>query len=150
MELLKPKTKIRVGSWNVRTYYQAGTLQQVLQEMEDCNIELLCVIEARWIDSGKRNLSTGHTILYSGQADHQHRGGVAIIVTRNMEKSLLDWKPISDRLIKVSFNSKLAKLSVTVMHQRKMQRRRSRMSSMNTWRKKLGPHPGITHGDGRP
>ena len=33
-ELLKPKNNIRVGSWNVRTLYQAGKLQQVLREME--------------------------------------------------------------------------------------------------------------------
>ena len=65
-ELLKPKNKIRVGSWNVRTLYQAGKLQQVLREMENCKVELLCVSEARWIDSGKRTLSSGHTILYSG------------------------------------------------------------------------------------
>ena len=79
------KNKIRVGSWNVRTLYQAGKLQQVLREMENYKVELLCVSEARWIDSGKRTLSSGHTILYSGRSDNQHRGGVAI-VTRKVEK----------------------------------------------------------------
>ena len=29
-DLLTPKYKIRVGSWNVKTLYQAGKLQQVL------------------------------------------------------------------------------------------------------------------------
>jgi len=65
VELLKSKTKIRVGSWNVRTLFQAKEFQQVLREMENYNIKLLCVSEARWIDSGKRTLSTGHSILYS-------------------------------------------------------------------------------------
>ena len=111
-ELLKPKNKIRVGSWNVRTLYQAGKLQQVLREMEHYKVELLCVSEARWIDSGKRTLSSGHTILYSGRTDNQHRGGVAIIVTRKVEKTLLEWKPINDRLLKARFNSKFAKLTV--------------------------------------
>ena len=64
------KTKIRFGSWNVRTLYPTGQFQ----EMENYNIELICVSEAGWIDSGKRTLSTGHTILYSGQRDQQHRG----------------------------------------------------------------------------
>ena len=68
--------------------------------------------EARWIDSGKRTLSSGHTILYSGRSDNQHRGGVAIIVTRKVEKTLLEWKPINDRLLKARFNSKFAKLTV--------------------------------------
>ena len=35
----------------------------------------------------KRTLSSGHTILYSGRSDNQHRGGVAIIVTRKVEKN---------------------------------------------------------------
>ena len=56
-------------------------------------------------------MSTRHTILYSGQTDHQHRSVVAIIVTSKVEKVLLDWKPISDRvMIKTRFNSKFAKL----------------------------------------
>ena len=90
VELLNPKTKIRVGSWNVRTLYQAGKLWQVLQEMESYNTELLCVSEVRWIYSGKRTLSTRHTILYSGQTDHQHSGGDSIIVTRELITPLLD------------------------------------------------------------
>ena len=68
--LVLAQTKIRVGSWNARTLYKAGKLQKVMREMENYNVELLCVSEARWIDSGKRTLSTGHTILYSGQTDH--------------------------------------------------------------------------------
>ena len=101
VELLKPKSKIRLGFWNVRILYQAGKLLQELQ--------VLCVSEARWIDSGKRTLTRGHSILYSGQTDHQHRRGVAIIVTRKVAKSPIDWKPISDRLTKARFNSKFAK-----------------------------------------
>ena len=46
------------------------------------------MIEAGWIDSGKRIMFRGHTILYSGQTDYQHRGAVAIIVTRKVEISL--------------------------------------------------------------
>ena len=106
------KTKIRVGSLNVRTLYQTRKLQQVLREVESYNIVLLCVSEARWIYSGKRTSSTGHTILYSGQTDHQHRGGVATIMDGKLENVLLDWKPISNRLNKARFNCKFAKLTV--------------------------------------
>ena len=74
------------------------------------------MIEARWIDSGKRTLSPGHTILYSGRSDNQHRGGVAIIVTRKVEKNSAgveaDQRQINDRLLKARFNSKFAKLTV--------------------------------------
>ena len=111
-DLLTPKYKIRVGSWNVRTLYQAGKLQQVLREMTNYKVEILCVSEARWTDSGRRILASGHTIFYSGRTDNLHRGGVAVIVTRKVEKTLLEWKPVNDRLMKVRFNSKFAKLTI--------------------------------------
>ena len=72
----------------------------------------VCVSEARWTDSGRRILASGHTIFYSGRTDNLHRGGVAVIVTRKVEKTLLEWKPVNDRLMKVRFNSKFAKLTI--------------------------------------
>ena len=33
-------------------------------------------------------------------------------MTRNVEKTLLEWKPVSDRLMKVRFNSKFAKWTI--------------------------------------
>ena len=99
--------KKRVGPWNVRTLYQVGKLQQVLREMTNYKVEIVCVSEARWTDSGRRILASGHTIFYSGRTDNLHRGGVAVIMTRKVENTLLEWKPVNDRLMKVRFNSKL-------------------------------------------
>ena len=96
----------------MRTLYQAGKLQQVLREMTNYKVEILCFSEARWTDSGRRILASGHTIFYSGRTDNIHRGGVAVIVTRKVEKTLLEWKPVNDRLMKVRFNSKFAKLTI--------------------------------------
>ena len=96
----------------MRTLYQAGKLQQVLREMTNYKVDILCVSEARWTDSGRRILASGHTIFYSGRTDNLHRGGVAVIVTRKVENTLLEWKPVNDRLMKVRFNSKFAKLTI--------------------------------------
>ena len=63
-------------------------------------------------DSWRRILASGHTIFYSGHTYNLHRGGVAVIVTRKVEKILLEWKPVNDRLMKVTFNSKFAKLTI--------------------------------------
>ena len=72
--------------------------------------------EARLTDSGRRILASGHTIFYSGRTDNLHRGGVAVIVTRKVENTLLEWKPVNDRLMKVRFNSKFAaKLTIIAL-----------------------------------
>ena len=62
--------------------------------------------------SGRRNIASGHTIFYSGRTDNLHRGGVAVIVTRKVEKTLLEWEQVNDRLMKVRFNSNVAKLTI--------------------------------------
>ena len=95
----KPKRKLKVGCWNVRTLYRADKLAQVLREMENYNIDLLGVSEARWAGAGKGKLTSGHTILFPWRLDNQHSGGVAIIINKKHEKYLLQWKPVSDRLI---------------------------------------------------
>ena len=80
--------------------------------MTNYKVEIMCVNEARWTDSGRRILASGHTIFHSGRTDNIHRGGVAVIVMRKVEKTLLEWKPVNDRLMKVRFNSKFAKLTI--------------------------------------
>ena len=54
VDILKPKTVRRVGCWNVRTLYQTGKLAQVIREMENNRINLLCLSETRWVKSGMR------------------------------------------------------------------------------------------------
>ena len=61
----EPKCKLKVGCWNLRTLYQANKLAQLLREMENYNIDLLGVTEARRTGAGKRKLTSGHTILFS-------------------------------------------------------------------------------------
>ena len=91
-DLLNPKSKLRIACSNVRTLIQTRKLEQVIREMEKYNIEVLCVSEARWINSRRRWLSTGHTILFSGRTDNHYSNGVTIIVNRMVEKTILEWK----------------------------------------------------------
>ena len=57
-------------------------------------------------------LSSGETVLYSGRDDDQHMQGVAILMTKDATKALIDWSPINERVIKARFYSKFVKLTV--------------------------------------
>ncbi|XP_048743102.2 uncharacterized protein LOC125656542 [Ostrea edulis] len=115
-DVLRPKITRRVGCWNVRTLYQTGKLAQVVREMEHYKIELLGVSEARWTGSGSKQLVSGHQILYSGRTDDHHCKGVAIITTKEVHRSLLEWKPVSERIITARYNSAFAKLTAVVCY----------------------------------
>ena len=137
MDLLIPKTTIKVGCWKVRTLFQTERLAQVIHEMKEYKLGLLGITEARWTGAGKTTLASGDTILWSGRKDNQHRervalvirkgwpwssgsGGpghlgkgvpghrerVALVIGKEQNKTLLEWKPISERLLYSRFNSR--------------------------------------------
>ena len=112
IEVLSTKTKTKLGFWNVRTMYQTGKLAQVTTEMRRYGIHILGISEARWTGSGKTTTSTGETVLYSGRDDNLHEEGVAIILRKGTEKCIIDWKPISSRLIKIRMRGKQINITI--------------------------------------
>ena len=101
MEVLSAKCKTRIGFWNVRTIYETGKLAQATAELRCYNLHVLWIRESRWTGSGRHKTNTGETVLYSGREDDQHHEGVAIILKKGLEKCLMEWKSINNRLIKV-------------------------------------------------
>ena len=109
--LVRPKSTMKIGCWNVRTMYTPGKTAVVTREMRKYDIEILGISELRWTGFGRVKTRTNEVILYSG-ADDEHRRGVALILGRKAQQCLLDWKPISDRIIRARFSSKFIKLTV--------------------------------------
>ena len=114
--LLKPKQLLKIGFWNVRTLYQTGKLAQAVNELHHYNLDLMGIAEARWTGSGKQQLATGETIIWSGRQDNNHHEGVALLLRKVTSKTLLEWKPINERLLYARFQSRFTKLSIIVSY----------------------------------
>ena len=108
---LGPRTTIRLGAWNVRTMFEISKTAQVINEMQNYNLDLLCVSECRWTGSGRKVTRDGSIILFSGK-DNVHSNGVAHIANRHAARSLMEWEPISDRLIRARFASNYSNLTI--------------------------------------
>lgn len=109
--LLGPKARIRIGAWNVRTMYETSKSAQVLREMSKYDLDILGISECRWTGSGRQRTTDGSVILYSGN-DTTHTNGVALIIAKKYVNTLLEWEPISDRLLRARFDSKHCKLTI--------------------------------------
>ena len=70
-----------IGTWNVRSMNQ-DKLEVVKQEMTRVNIDILEIIELKWIGMGEFN-SDDHYIDYFGQ-ESLRRNGVAITVNKRV------------------------------------------------------------------
>ena len=113
--LLRPKTFVKIGTWNVKTMWETSKTAQVIREMRKNKLDILGISECRWTGSGRHltvdEEGNSFTIMYSGR-ENTHDSGVALIVSKEKAKTLIEWEPISDRLLKARFNSKFCKLSI--------------------------------------
>ena len=112
--LISTKAKSRIGTWNIRTLYEASRSAQVAREMRKYNIKVLGLCETRWNSSGQSRLDTGETIIFSGHEDpnHEHSQGVALMLSQEAMKALISWEPVSPRLISARFNAKGRKTTI--------------------------------------
>ena len=109
--LLEPKHNIKIGTWNVRTMWEPSKTAQVLKEMERYCLDILGVSECRWTGSGRITNSNGSVTIYSGH-ESIHTHGVGLIISKEKVNTLIEWDPISPRLIKARFFSKYCKLTI--------------------------------------
>ena len=98
--------------------YETGKAVQVANEMKTYGIEVLGICESRWNGSGLFKLSTGETMIYSGQSEdnHEHTNGVAIMISPTATKALMQWEAISLRIITGRFNSKGRRVTIIQCH----------------------------------
>ncbi|CAH8292472.1 unnamed protein product [Heterobilharzia americana] len=94
--------------------FEPSKAAQIAKEMRRYNIEVLGICESRWNGSGLSKLSTGESIIYSGHPDanHEHTEGVAIMMSSRASKALMQWEPISSRIMTARFNSKGRKVTI--------------------------------------
>ena len=108
--LTGPKQEMNTACWNVRTLYQVGKTRELTNKLERYKLDICGISECRWNKSGKSNLNTGESVIYSG--GEEHKRGVAITMSEKAAKSLQEWQPINKRVISATFNSKYVKLTI--------------------------------------
>ena len=78
--------------------------------MARVNVDILGIIELKWTGMGEFN-SDDHYIYYCGQ-ESLRRNGVAIMVNKRVQKTVLGFNLKSDRMISVRFQGKPFNITV--------------------------------------
>lgn len=98
-------TLMKIGTWNVRSMYQAGKTHDVIREMRRLKISVMGISEMRWPSSGKCRVD-GYDVFYSGGDDNHHKNGVGFIVNKEVARCINNFSPISDRVALLQINTK--------------------------------------------
>ena len=81
-----------------------GQLEVVKQEMARVNIDILGISQLKWTEMDEFN-SDDHYIYYCGQESHR-RNGVALIVNKRVQNTVLGCNLKNDRMISVHTQGK--------------------------------------------
>jgi len=105
----KNREILKIATWNVRTMFQKGKLENVKNEAERNQINILGMSEIRWTGTGK--LSTdNYTLMYSGSDKHER--GVGLLIDHSTAKSILGYWPMSDRILLVKLKGQPFDISI--------------------------------------
>jgi len=65
--------------------------------------------EIRWKENGEIKTQNGNFLIFSGVGeDIEYRSGVDILMNKEARRSLMEWSPISERIILAHFKKKSA------------------------------------------
>lgn len=90
-----PCTDFRIGTWNVRTLFKTGKLEEVKNEMEEAHLDILGLCETRWAGNGDF-IQDDVRIIYSG-SEKSGRNGVAVILKGKWKQNVLNTYHVDDR-----------------------------------------------------
>jgi exonuclease III len=105
---------MRIGIWNVRTLHETGRLRQAVACMKNYGLNSLGMSEVRWSEFGEMITQEGATFMYSGrpQDENPSREGVGILMDKEAKRSLIEWYPVSARIIVAHFRTTITNIVI--------------------------------------
>ena len=103
------KEQYCIGTKNVKSMNQ-GKLEVFKQKMATVHVDILGISEIKWTGMGEFN-SDDHYIYYCGQ-ESLKRNGIAIIVNKSVQNTVLGCNCKNDRMISVPFQGKQFNITV--------------------------------------
>ena len=100
---------LKIGTWNVRTLYQPGKFENLIQEMQNVNLDIVGIAKTHWMEEGKL-IQENHAMIYSG--GEKHRNGVGIVMKNSVAKSMMRFWAISDGVIMMTLEAKPFNINV--------------------------------------
>lgn len=103
-----------LGTWNVRTLYEAGRLKVLKEQMEKYKIGITALQEIRW--KGSEKMDPGdYTIFYSGNQNY-NIFGTGFLVHRKYKQAVIDFKAVNDRICTLRLKGKFFNLHLISVH----------------------------------
>ncbi|VDO53775.1 unnamed protein product [Schistosoma margrebowiei] len=97
--------------------WDTGRAFQIAAEMKRYNLEVLGISETHWTQVGQQRLTSGELLLYSGHEEENapHTQGVALMLSKQAQNTLIGWESHGPRIIKASFKTKKEGITMNII-----------------------------------
>jgi exonuclease III len=102
---------MRLGTWNVRGLYRAGSLVTVSKELSKCRLDLVGVQEVRWDNDGTE--PAGEYIFFYGKGNENHELGTGFFVHKRIISGI---EFVSDRMSYIILRGRWCHIIVLNVH----------------------------------
>ena len=92
----KIQREMKLGTWNVRSIYRAGSLKAAARELARYKLDVVGVQEVRWDKGG--TVRAGDYNFFYGKGNENHQLGKGFLVHRRMVSAVKRVEFVSDRL----------------------------------------------------
>ena len=106
------KGSLTVGTWNVRSLFQAGKYEILKREMDKYRYDVIGICETRWTGSGEM---PDRRIIWSG-GDRKNKHGVALLMSEKASKALIGYRAVNERLMYARYSGYPRNISVMVIY----------------------------------
>ena len=110
LRLSKKKDKVRIATWNVRSM-GLGKLKMITSEAKRYDLKVLGIAEHRWAREGHFRPQDGGMMIYSG-GKSAGMCGVGFYLSSDMEKALMGYNPVNERIVLVRIRSRQRNLTI--------------------------------------
>lgn len=102
-----------MGTWNVRGTNGEGAIKNLVNEMKKYSIDLLAVQETK--QKGSQMEAVEDSVFFNS-GNNERRFGTGLIIGEKLKASVIDFKPISERICSIRIRGKYRKISVLCVH----------------------------------
>lgn len=95
--------------------YRGGTSAQIAREIKGYQLDILGISECRWTGAEKTRVASAQTVIYSGD-EELYKGGVAIMISHSAVKLLIEWTPISYRIITAQVYTRYRRVTIILVY----------------------------------
>lgn len=111
--LRKRNNEYQFATWNVRTLFKPGALEELKEVAKTYKIDLIALQEIRWPNSGfleQRNYSLYHSAATNGML------GTGFLISNRLRNNIIDFKPISDRMSMIRLKGQFYNITIINVH----------------------------------